>query len=108
MPTTTRFASSRFLYVIGQPRERFVGQCDDDQREVSSQAKRVAWSLDPDLLFVAVHGGARGVVGAQRVVEELLPLGLAQLRRQQRAHVDRAVELDVADDVPRDALVDGD
>ena len=42
------------------------------------------------------------------MVEELAPLALAQLGGEERADVDRAVEVHVAGDVPRDALVDGD
>src|SRR2546421_5175026 len=80
-PTTTRLASSRFL------------------RLMRSRA---------DLLLVAAHRGERGRLAAQAVVEQLLPLGSAELHVLQRAHVDRAVEVEVARDVPGDALIDGD
>ena len=42
------------------------------------------------------------------MVEEPPSLGLAQLSGEKRADVDGAVEVHVADDVPGDALVDGD
>src|SRR5438552_2530615 len=47
-------------------------------------------------------------LAAQAVVEELLPLGPAELGGEEWAHVDRAVEVHVTGDVPGNALVDGD
>src|SRR6185295_18492089 len=124
-PTTTRLASSRFRRVIGRPSpdEWWRGSACGGNREVPpATLEGGRWgkrSFPPreraggerrsscsDLLLVAPHHGPRGVVAAQGVVEQLLPLGLAQLRREQRAHVDGAVELDAADYVPRQALVD--
>src|SRR5439155_10537417 len=73
-----------------------------------SRARGSSRSSRPDLLLVAPHGRERRALAAQLVVEQLPPLGLAQLRREEGADVGRAVEVHVADDVPRDALVDGD
>src|SRR5205085_7394167 len=91
------------------------GQRVDWSFQTAARAKPVRPEIDiasdvssPELLLVAAHLVQRGGLAAQAVVEELLPLGTAELGGQQRALVDRAVEVDVAGDVPGDALVDRD
>src|SRR5438105_13368180 len=111
-PTTTRFASSRFLRLTdGSP----AGAGVDRSFQTAARAEPVRPEIDiasdvslTYLRFVTVHLAERGGLRQQAVVEELAPLRLAQLGGEQGAHVDGAVELDVADDIPRNALVDGD
>src|SRR2546423_15389028 len=63
---------------------------------------------DPESLLELFDGDHRGVLALEVVVEDPLPLRLRQLRGEDRADVDRAVEVHAVRDVVREPLVDGD
>src|SRR6476660_7182078 len=78
-------------------------------RLASSRFRRLIRSARPrDLGLVGAKLAERRRLARQVVVEEPHALGLRELGRPEGADVDGAVEMERADEVPGDSLVDGD